>query len=90
MPLRLSVEERVEHAVSSAVRRALAEQRKTQEEELDSLSDVLQRCGAMQHSSHNGSSYRYSHHTAYVGEYEQHTIRCAAVNEGFDGVSRGP
>ncbi|CAM9834409.1 unnamed protein product [Ectocarpus sp. 6 AP-2014] len=43
VPLRLSVEERVEHAVSSAVRRALAEQRKTQEEELDSLSDVLQR-----------------------------------------------
>ncbi|CAM9489216.1 unnamed protein product, partial [Ectocarpus sp. 12 AP-2014] len=36
-------EERVEHAVSSAVRRALAEQRKTQEEELDSLSHVLQR-----------------------------------------------
>ncbi|CAM9622266.1 unnamed protein product [Ectocarpus sp. 4 AP-2014] len=43
VPLRLSVEERVEHAVSSAVRRALAEQRKTQEEELDSLSYVLQR-----------------------------------------------
>lgn len=42
-PLRLSVEERVGHAVSSAVRRALAEQRKTQEEELDALSDVVQR-----------------------------------------------
>lgn len=69
MPLRLSVEERVEHAVSSAVRRALAEQRKTQEEELDSLSDVLQRCGAM-HTlpAHNGSSYRYSYHTYFVGE----------------------
>eukprot|EP00752_Nemacystus_decipiens_P002815 g2626.t1 len=42
-PLRLSVEERVEKAVREAVRRALANQRRTQEEELDALSDVLQR-----------------------------------------------
>lgn len=42
-PLRLSVEERVEHAVKEAVRRALDEQRRTQERELDTLSDALQR-----------------------------------------------
>lgn len=42
-PLRLSVEERVDQAVREAVRRALADQRKTQEAELDALSDVLQR-----------------------------------------------
>ena len=44
-PLRLSVDERVECAVQEAVRRALGEQRKTQEKELDALSDALQRCG---------------------------------------------
>lgn len=42
-PLRLSVEERVDQAVREAVRRALANQRRTQEQELDALSDVLQR-----------------------------------------------
>ena len=44
-PLRLSVDERVEYAVQEAVRGALGEQRKTQEKELDALSDALQRCG---------------------------------------------
>lgn len=42
-PLRLSVEERVDHAVRDAVRRALDEQRRNQEKELDTLSDALQR-----------------------------------------------
>lgn len=40
---RLSVEERVDHAVQGAVRRALDEQRRAQERELDTLSDALQR-----------------------------------------------
>lgn len=43
--LRLSVEERVDHAVQEAVRKALDEQRRTQERELDTLSDALQRYG---------------------------------------------
>lgn len=41
--LRLSVEERVDYAVQEAVRQALDEQRRTQERELDTLSDALQR-----------------------------------------------
>lgn len=40
---RLSVEERVNHAVQAAVRRALDKQRRAQERELDTLSDALQR-----------------------------------------------
>lgn len=42
-PLRLSVEERVDYAVQDAVRKALAKQRRTQEKELDNLSDALQK-----------------------------------------------
>lgn len=42
-PKRLSVDERIDYAVQEAVRKTLEEQRKTQERELDTLSDALQR-----------------------------------------------